>query len=52
MLAVIVNTLAVIAGGFLGMLLGGRLKQEHTKTIVSGLGICTMVIGITGASEK
>ena len=52
MLAVIVNTLAVIAGGFLGMLLGGRLKQEHTKTIVSGLGICTMVIGITGAIKN
>lgn len=49
MLAVFVNAGAVILGGLSGLLLGGRLKENHTKTIVSGLGICTMVIGITGA---
>ncbi len=49
MLAVIVNSAVVIIGGLIGLLLGGRLKEKHTKTIVSGLGICTMVIGITGA---
>lgn len=49
MLAVVVNSVVVILGGLLGLLLGGRLKEERTKTIMSGLGICTMVIGITGA---
>ena len=49
MLSVFVNAGAVKLGGVLGLLLGGRLKEKHTKTIVSGLGICTMVIGITGA---
>ena len=49
MLAVIVNVLAVVIGGFVGLLMGSRLKESHTKTIVSGLGICTMVIGITSA---
>ncbi len=49
MLAVIVNAAVVVLGGFVGLLLGARLKEEHTKTIVAGLGICIMVIGITSA---
>ena len=49
MIAVLVNAAVVILGGLLGMLLGKRLKTEYTKTIIAALGICTMVIGITGA---
>lgn len=49
MIAAVVNAVVVVLGGFLGLLFGGRLKEDKTKTIVSGLGICTMVIGITGA---
>ncbi len=49
MIAAIVNCAVIILGGLLGLLLGSRLKEEHTRTIVAGLGICTMVIGITGA---
>ena len=49
MIAAIVNCVVIILGGLLGILLGSRLKEEHTRTIVAGLGICTMVIGITGA---
>lgn len=49
MIAAIVNCVVIILGGLLGILLGSRLKEEHTSTIVAGLGICTMVIGITGA---
>lgn len=49
MIAAIVNTVVVILGGLLGLLLGGRLQERHTKTVVAALGICTVVIGITGA---
>ena len=49
MIAAIVNAIVVILGGLLGLLLGGRLKEQHTKTIVAALGICTAVIGITSA---
>ena len=49
MLAVLVNTIVVLVGGFLGMLLKGCLKEKHTQTIVAALGLCTVVIGITGA---
>ena len=49
MIAAIVNAVVVVLGGLLGLLLGGRLKEKHTKTIVAALGMCTMVIGITSA---
>lgn len=49
MLAVFVNAATVIWGSILGMLLNKRLKEEYTKTIIACMGICTMVIGITGA---
>ena len=49
MIAAIVNAVVVVLGGLLGLLLGGRLKEQHTKTIVAALGMCTVVIGITGA---
>lgn len=49
MIATIVNAAVVILGGLLGLLLGGRLQEKHTETIVNALGICTVVIGITSA---
>ena len=49
MIAAVVNAVVVVLGGLLGLGLGGRLKEEHTRTIVCALGICTMVIGITSA---
>ena len=49
MLAVFVNAGAVILGSLLGILLHNRLKEQHTKTIVACMGICTMVIGVTEA---
>lgn len=49
MIAVFVNAATVILGSLLGILLHKRLKEEHTKTVVACMGICTMVIGMTGA---
>lgn len=49
MIAAVVNAVVIVLGGLLGLLLGGRLKEKHTKTIVAALGICTAVIGITSA---
>lgn len=49
MIAAVVNAVVVILGGLLGLCLGGRLKEHHMKTIVQGLGICTMVIGMMSA---
>ena len=51
MIAAVVNAVVVVLGGLIGLLFGGRLQEAHTKTIVAGLGICVMVIGITSAIE-
>lgn len=51
MIAAVVNAVVVILGGALGLLFGGRLQERHTATLVSGLGICVVVIGITSAVE-
>lgn len=49
MIAAAVNAVVVALGALLGLAFGGRLREEHTGTIVAGLGICVMVIGITSA---
>ena len=49
MIAAIVNAVVIVLGGLLGLCLGGRLREDHTRTIMAGLGICIMVIGITSA---
>ena len=49
MLAVFVNAPTVIVGSILGLLFRKRLKEEYTKTVIACMGICTMVIGISGA---
>ena len=48
----IVNTLAVIAGGILGLLLKKGLNESYEKIIMSALGVSVMFIGIAGAMEK
>lgn len=49
MIAAVVNAVVVALGALLGMAFGGRLRESHTETIVAGLGICVLVIGITSA---
>ena len=49
MIAAAVNAVVVALGALLGLAFGGRLREEHTGTIVAGLGICVVVIGITSA---
>jgi len=49
LIAAVVNAVVVVIGCLVGMLLGDRLKEKHTQTIVSALGASTIVIGISGA---
>ena len=44
----IVNTITVICGSLTGMLLGNILPERLRDTVMKGLGLCTMFIGITG----
>ncbi len=44
----LVNTLTVIVGSLLGLLLGNILPERLRDTVMKGLGLCTLFIGITG----
>ena len=44
----IVNTITVICGSLIGMLLGNILPERLRDTVMKGLGLCTLYIGITG----
>ena len=50
-LGTIVNTAAIILGGFLGLFFGGLLQQRHQDSLCKVCGVCTLFIGISGALE-
>ena len=49
MLGVIVNTLTVIIGGALGLLLKKGIPERVSKAVMAAIGLCTVYIGIDGA---
>lgn len=48
MLGTIVNFFAVFIGGIVGILLKGGLPKRFTDTIMSGIALCVIYIGISG----
>ena len=51
MTGTIINTLTVILGGTLGTLLGQRLPERLRETVLHGLGLVTIVIGLRMAMD-
>lgn len=49
MLGTIVNSVVVIIGCLIGLVVKGRLKSNISSTIMSGLGLCVLYIGVSGA---
>ena len=49
MLGVIVNTAAVLVGSLLGLLLKKGLPKGITKAVMTGIGLCTIYIGVSGS---
>jgi uncharacterized membrane protein YqgA involved in biofilm formation len=45
----LINVAAVIGGGLLGTVLGNRLPEKMRTTVLQGLGLITMTIGVTMA---
>lgn len=45
----IVNTAAVIVGSLIGMALGNVLPERLRATVMSGLGLCTLLVGVSGS---
>lgn len=48
-LGTIVNTVAVIVGSVIGMIIKGGLKQRFQETLMHALGLATIFIGASGA---
>jgi len=44
-----INAAAILAGGGLGLLLKGRIKERMSQTALKALGLCVCIVGISGA---
>lgn len=51
MLGTIVNVIAILAGGVIGLLLKAGLPKRLEKSLMVALGLCTIYLGISGLSE-
>ena len=49
MTGAIVNALAIVAGGAVGLLFQRGIPERVSKTVMVGLGLCVLYIGISGA---
>lgn len=51
MFGTIVNTIAILVGGLLGLLFKKGIPKKASDTLFKGLGLCTIFIAITGCVE-
>ncbi len=51
MLGTLVNSAAIVLGGAIGLLLKKGLPRKMADTLMVGLGLCTLYIGISGCLE-
>lgn len=51
MIGTIVNMIAVLCGGTIGLLCRSKIPQKLMDTVMIGLALCTVYIGIDGAME-
>uniref|UniRef100_UPI0040568794 DUF554 domain-containing protein n=1 Tax=Acetatifactor sp. TaxID=1872090 RepID=UPI0040568794 len=49
MLGTIVNALAIIAGGLIGLIVKKGLPEKMADTLMKGLGLCTLFLGSSGS---
>lgn len=52
MLGTIVNSIAIIGGSILGILLRNGIKDEYKSTIMDGIGLAVVIIGIMGGIKS
>ncbi len=52
MLGTIVNMFTVIVGCIIGLIVNGRLSEKISETIMKGLALCVIYIGISGALKS
>ncbi len=50
-LGTIINTVAVVAGGLVGLLFKKGISERYEKTLMSACGVSTIFIGVTGTLQ-
>ena len=48
-MATLINAAAVLLGGGIGLLSGGKIPGKITDSIIKAIGLCVCIIGISGA---
>ncbi|MCR4943736.1 MAG: DUF554 domain-containing protein, partial [Clostridium sp.] len=48
-LGTIVNCLTIIGGCIVGLFIKGRVNEKISTTVMNGLGLCSLYIGISGS---
>lgn len=51
MISVLINMAAVLIGGMVGLFFGRRFPQRVADTVMQGLALCVLYIGISGAFD-
>ncbi len=51
MIGTVVNTISILVGGGLGLLIGSRLKDRYKKTALQGLSLAVLLIGMNMALQ-
>lgn len=51
-LGTIINVAAIIVGGLIGLIGGKWLNSRCQETILRGMGVCVIVVGLAGVMEK
>lgn len=51
MLGTVVNAVSIIIGGLAGLILKGGIKERMNQTIIQGVGLCVIFIGLGGAMK-
>jgi uncharacterized membrane protein YqgA involved in biofilm formation len=49
LIGTLINTAAILVGSFIGILVRKGLPQRLKETVMQGLGLCVLVIGVLGA---
>lgn len=52
MIATVVNAIAILVGGTIGLLLRTKLKKEICDTLLRTIGIVVLLIGLSGALKS
>lgn len=51
MIATIINAVLVLVGSSIGIVFKSKIKESYTKTLIAGMALCVMFIGISSALE-